>query len=95
MSVQVGYKKQFLLYILLFLILIVTIESIVRIYDYSYPSCSFFDSDAFIEVDDDLKRTICHDNGKLKWSLTPLRLESDQHFETININSDGFRGPEL
>jgi len=94
-SLQVGYKKQFFIYIILFLILIVTVESVIRIYDYSFPSCSFFDSDVFIEVDDDLKRTICHDNGKLKWSLEPLRLEPDQHFETININSDGFRGPDL
>ncbi|MBN18929.1 MAG: hypothetical protein CL758_05595 [Chloroflexi bacterium] len=95
MSVQVGYKKQFFLYILLFLILIVTIESVVRIYDHYYPSCSFYESDVFAEMDDELKRIICHDNGKLKWSLNPLRLDPNQHFETINVNSDGFRGPEL
>jgi len=95
MSVQVAYKKQFLLYLLLFLILIFTIESVVRVYDHSFPSCSFFDSDVFLEIDDDLKRTICHDNGKLKWSNTPLRLEPNQNFETLNVNSNGFRGLEL
>lgn len=95
MSVQVGYKKQFILYLLLFLIFIVTIESVVRIYDHYYPSCSFFDSDIFVGIDDDVKRNICQDNGKLKWFVTPLRLEPNQHFETINVNSDGFRGPEL
>lgn len=95
MSVQVGYKKQFFLYLLLFLILIVTIESGIRIYDHYYPSCSFFDSDVFLEMDDNLKRTICHDNSKLKWSIIPLRLEPNQNFETLNVNSDGFRGPEL
>ena len=75
--------------------MIVTIESIVRIYDHYYPSCSFYESDVFVEMDDQLKRIICHDNGKLKWSLDPLRLDPNQHFETINVNSDGFRGPEL
>ena len=95
MSVQVGYRKQFLLGFILMLLLLGVTEIILRIYDYYFPACSFYDSEVFQNLNDDLKKTICYDNSKLVWENPPLRLLPSQNFKTININSDGFRGNEI
>ena len=95
MSVQISYKKQFLFGILLCLIIISSVEIFLRVYDYSYPACSFYDSDVFGEFSNDLKRDVCHANSKLIWNNSPLRLEPLQDLKTTNVNSEGFRGPEL
>ena len=95
MSVQVGYGKQFLLGFILMLLLLGVTEIILRIHDYYFPSCSFYDSEVFQNLDDDLKKTICYDSSKLVWENSPLRLLPSQNFKTININSDGFRGNEI
>jgi len=95
MSVQVSYKKQVLFGFLLILIVLSAIETSMRIYDYYSPNCKFIESDVYDEVNFDLKRNICNDNGKLIWNNDPLYLIPNQHFQTININSHGFRGAEL
>ena len=95
MSVQVGYGKQFLLGFILILLLLGITEIILRIYDYYFPACSFYDSEVFQNLNDDLKKTICYDNSKLVWEDHPLRLVPSQNFKTITINSDGFRGNEI
>ena len=95
MSVQIGYRKQILLGVVLMLLLLGVTEIILRIYDYYFPSCNFYHSEAFQNLDDDLKKTICNDHSKLVWENSPLRLLPSQNFKTININSDGFRGNEI
>lgn len=96
MSVQVSYKKQAVLGILLLLITLVAIESVLRIYDHYNPNCLFTSSEAYANTDDDLKRSICFDNDNLIWYNFPyLHLEPNQHFTTINVNDDGFRGKEI
>lgn len=97
MSVQVSYKKQFLIYLFLFLILVVVTEIGSRIYEYQQPSeCGLLNSGAYTNVNDSLKNQICQDMNKIvfeKPSITVLK--PDQHLETININSFGFRGDEI
>lgn len=95
MSVQISYKKQALFFVLLILIFLAAIEIIFRVYDYYYPNCRFLDSEVYDNVDFEIKRQICHDHGKVIWNNDPLYLIPNQHFNTININSDGFRGEEL
>ena len=95
MSVQISYKKQFLIYVLLLLVLLAAVEVILRAYDYFEPNCRFIESDVYDKISFDLKREICIDNDKLVWNNNPLYLIPNQHFKTININSDGFRGDEL
>ena len=95
MSVQVSYKKQFLFGFLLMLFVLSVIEVGMRIYDYYNPNCRFIESDVYDGIDFELKRNICNDNGKLIWNNNPIQLVSNQHFQTININSEGFRGKEL
>jgi|TARA_B100001971_G_scaffold128164_1_gene118107 lysophospholipase L1-like esterase len=95
LSVQISYKKQILIYILLLLVLLSAIEIILRAYDYYEPNCRFIESDVYAEISFDLKREICVGNDKLVWNNNPLYLIPNQHFKTINVNSDGFRGDEL
>ena len=95
MSVQISYKKQFLIYVLLLLVLLAAVEIILRAYDYFEPNCRFIESDVYDKISFDLKREICIDNDKLVWNNNPLYLIPNQHFKTINVNSDGFRGDEL
>jgi len=95
LSVQVSYKKQIIVYILLFLVFLSAIEIILRVYDYYEPNCRFIESDVYTKISFDLKREICIDNDKLVWNNNPLYLIPNQHFKTINVNSDGFRGSEL
>tara|TARA_Y100000741_G_scaffold361624_1_gene345955 strand:+ start:2375 stop:3442 length:1068 start_codon:yes stop_codon:yes gene_type:complete len=95
MSVQISYKKQFLFGVLLCLIIISGIEIFLRVYDYNYPACSFYGSDVFAELSDNLKRDICYSNSKLIWDESPLRLQPLQNLETTHINSEGFRGSEF
>ena len=95
MSMQVSYKKQIIFGIILCIIVLLSIECILRTYDYFFPSCSFFDSEVFDDFSSDLKRKICYDNSKLTWNDSPLRLVPMQNFDTIHINKDGFRGDEI
>ena len=95
MSVQVSYKKQFLFGFLLMLFILSVVEIVMRIYDYYIPNCRFIESDVSDGMNFDLKRNICNDNAKLTWTNNPLHLTPNQHFQTININSESFRGTEL
>ena len=66
MSVQVSYKKQFLIYIFLFLILVVVTEISSRIYEYAQPSrCTLLNSAAYASIDNSLKNQICQDMNKV------------------------------
>ena len=92
MSLQVSYKKQFLFGILMLLVILLSVEGVLRIVDYYNPNCNFMNSSAFDGVEQDLKRKICLDNDSLKWNATPyLHLEPNQNLETISVNQDGFR----
>ena len=96
MSVQVSYKKQFVVGILLLIILLSVIEVFLRVYDYYQPNCVFMKSSLYSEIDVELQRSICLDNDDLKWEDYPfLHLIPNQHLTTINVNEYGFRGNEI
>jgi hypothetical protein len=95
MSVRVSYKKQAVVGIMLLLTILLVTEITARIYDYYYPNCRFLKSEVYTNVDFDLKRRICVENDKLLWNNSPLYLIPNQHYSTININSQGFRGEEI
>lgn len=97
MSIQVSYKKQFALGIIFLLIIIVVVEGLARIYEYYRPpNCSILDKDVYQNTDYDLRRQICSDMNQLAYEQSSvLLIKPNQHFKTININSHGFRGPEI
>ena len=96
MSVQVSYKKQFVTGILILIIIVAAVEGSVRIFEIYNPPCGFinnpvFENEVFLSVS-----LICLDSTNLLYDQeTVLRLVPNQHYTTININSDGFRGPDI
>jgi len=81
---------------MLLLVLLVAFEGLLRIYDHQNPNCFFLRIEIFDNLDEDLKRSICQDHHNIRWSYDPyLHVEPNQHYNTININQDGFRGKEV
>ena len=80
----------------LFLIFLVAIEGIVRIYEYANNVCQNIESEVFADIDPFTRKQICNDHNNLEFiHPTIMLIKPDQHFPTININSHGFRGPEI
>jgi len=101
MSIQVSYKKQVALGLMVLLVIIAVAEGIARTYEINFPRCDFLDQDAFNDTGYFLTRQICLDNLSLL-TIQPeifeppiIFLKPDQHYPTININSHGFRGGEI
>jgi len=97
LSVQVSYSKQFLLGILFIMLIIFSLEGISRVYDIWYPSgCILVKSDIYQNLELENKRDVCDDFRQLEFGGLPLyQMLPNQHFQTININSHGLRGPEF
>lgn len=97
MSVQVSYPKQFTLGIFLLLILFASVEGFSRVYEIFNPDCTFLEKDAFEKVDYFTTRIICQDlNTILYETFSGITIvSSNQHKDTLNINSHGFRGPDI
>jgi len=93
MPVRVSYIKQFLVLTLFLLVTLSVIEGLAYAYDGFNPAkCKRWDnSDDF--------RQLCLDNSNLIYHKDPLAnaiaWEPNQHMKTININNEGFRGPEI
>jgi len=96
MSVQVSYKKQIVVGLLLLSVFLLSIEGAVRIMEFfDPPNCSWINRDALDSVEFFRKRQLCSDVNQLVYEESPIRLiVPNQHFTTININSLGFRGEE-
>jgi len=90
MSVQVSYKKQFVLAILLLIIILAVIEGVAKLWWQNIENCAFEDSDVYADLPQSLKRQMCVESYQVRFS--PSHIEPNQNFETININSFGFRG---
>jgi len=102
MSVQVSYKKQFVLGFLLLIIFFVVLELAVNIYLYNFYRCSFEEQDVFKDANPEINRKMCIES--LGNSLFTERIYADKGTvqlrgeiddNVIYINSEGFRGPEF
>ena len=96
MSVQVSYKKQFSFGIILLLVIFSIMESGSRFYEFFIQDCGLENAETASEYDYFLKRYICYDQQIIEYSYQPvMTIVPNQHFTTININNDGFRGSEI
>lgn len=98
MSVQISFKKQFLILIIISIIVLLVIEGFVRFYDYITPSddCYFVNSDAAKNIPYEIKKQSCLDFRETIFVNYPFKIMlPNQHFPTININEYGFRGSEI
>lgn len=96
MSMQVSYKKQFLVFFLIISLTLLITESLVRVSDVEL-FCNFESSSLYNEYDFFSKRQICSDYRNLQYDHSqPFKqFTPSQNFEYITINSDGFRGDEI
>jgi len=96
MSVQVSYKKQFTLGVIIILIILAAVEGIVRIYEFFFLPCRPAYSEAYESMNYFLVKQICVDIRFLQF-IEPdvVQNKPNQHHVTINVNSHGLRGPEI
>jgi|LWDU01.1.fsa_nt_gi lysophospholipase L1-like esterase len=96
MSVQVSYKKQTLFGIILLLCIFSIFESGSRFYEFFMGYCGLENDEILSEYDYFLIRTTCYDFQNIAYDTQPvLTIIPNQHFTTVNINNDGFRGAEI
>ena len=97
MSVQVSYKKQIIIFLTIFVLLIVAVEIGVRVIEYFDDNkCEFIGKDAFKNVEKIKQNQICKDNNSTAYEVDGiLKYIPNQNMETININSHGFRGHDF
>ena len=93
MSVQVSYKKQTAFYIISLIIILAVIELIANIWWQSEMHCEFEENEIFREMTVEEKRLMCLELYNIRTSGTEII--PNQSSESININSHGFRGPEI
>tara|TARA_Y100000310_G_scaffold330758_1_gene402990 strand:+ start:2476 stop:3999 length:1524 start_codon:yes stop_codon:yes gene_type:complete len=93
MSVQVSYKKQAVLGIIIVTILLLVIETIANVWWVTQINCEFEQNEIFENFDEVEKRQLCLDFYNIKTSGD--RIISNQSTDSITINTLGFRGPEF
>ena len=96
MSAQVSYKKQFALYFIFLLIILVVVEGIARFYEFFLSGCSFGASEATANLNYFQTKQICLDYQSVAF-IEPdiIQLKPNQHYPSINVNNYSFRGPEM
>ena len=90
MSVQVSYKKQTVLGLLLILILFFVVEGVANVWWVFQIECEFEENEIFATMDNSKKRQLCIDLYEVKTSGNELI--PNQSNDSIKINSEGFRG---
>ena len=97
MSLQVSYKKQFVFGIIFLIIILSAVELLVRAYEVSFPYCDYIGKDALDNIDLEVQKQECFDLDHFAYTSVEgvLIPKPNQHFANMNINSHGFRGPEI
>ena len=96
MSVQISFKKQSLFGILFLILLLLAVEISMASYEYLTIPCGLFQNEAFSNLSYFEIKNICYDSNTLTHGKAPFyHIVPQQHKFTMNINSDGFRGPEI
>ena len=99
MSVQVSYKKQFTLYLMLILAALVVYEGAQRTYDFfTIGDCEYPHTELFANMDYFTKLDMCYSYTHIDHDTTSsptVLIVPDQKSNFYNINSDGIRGPEI
>ena len=97
MSAQVSYKKQIIIFLTIFVLLIFAVEIGVRVIEhFDNNNCKFIGKDAFKNVETIKQNQICKDNHSTAYEVDGiLKFIPNQNMETVNINSHGFRGHDF
>ena len=93
MSLEISYRKQGLMIIFGLLIVFVVVELAANVWWQNMIHCELEQNEIFQNMSEEDKRQICVDLYNLR--IFEREIIPNQHFDTININSEGFRGPEF
>ena len=91
MSIVVSYKKQTIFFILLILIVIFSLEILVRIYDPTLNLCNFENTSISPEV----KNMLCTEHNLLNFDLEEGKITTEKKLSTVRINNLGLRGEDI
>ena len=94
MSMQVSYKKQIVLYLILLSLVFIVTEFTLHIYDFTDSYCRIGLVNE-IGFDDELKSELCKDRNALQVDPITLEITPNQDFGSIHINNFGFRGDDI
>lgn len=102
MSVQVSYKKQFTVYLVLFMIVFLTVEAVTNIFIKSYvlDGCAgrLDSSGIYSGHSKDELKSLCkdyYDTNVFISDDSSYIIQFPSHSKTVNINSLGLRGDEI
>ena len=96
MSARISYKKQTALIIMVLLVLLAMLAGIAQIYYFSIPNCNYGANDvSMLGIFE--RNQLCDDYRQIVHHFAPgyRQYVPDQHLSTVNINDQGFRGPEF
>ena len=83
---------------MLLVVLLLVVEISIRTFEYTQDTCADWnkESQVFRNNEYEIPKQVCLDLHSKSEKYDVIRLESpNQHFATLNINSEGFRGPEI
>ena len=98
MSVQISYKKQVVLWLMILLVILAGLEIISRVVLDQHDSCnqSLPMSGLYEHLTVDQIKKICQDyQSIIQYPLPFAHYEPNQKTDTVTINSHGFRGEEF
>jgi len=84
---------------MLVLVFFAVLEVLLGIYEYYNPRCDFMTNPISQDLDYEIRKDTCQ-----MWKIHKIYIDPDtgisqnvpnQHFQSFNINSHGFRGPEI
>ncbi len=92
------YKKQIAIGIIIFVSILVSFEIIGKIILEDRDTCytSLLANEVYGGLGPSDLKQLCDDYGKILYHEYPTRhLPPNQHTDTVNINNEGFRGPDI
>ena len=96
MSVQVSYKKQSILGIVILVIILSAVEGLLRVDDYYNNPCIFITSNIYPEIDYGKQKQMCNDYRDIAYLAGIDRhIQPNQENTTIHINNFGMRGSDI
>ena len=96
MSVQVSYKKQSIVGIVLLVIILSAVEGLLRVDDYYNNQCIFMTSNIYPEMGYGEQKQMCNDYRDVAYLAGIDRyIHPNQESQTIHINNFGMRGPDI
>jgi len=93
MSVQVSKKKQVIFGLIVLVLILGIVEAAAHVWWSSIQNCAFEDDEIFVQYDKETKKRLCEDLYNLR--VTSEGILPNQRSESVNINSEGFRGPDF